>query len=48
MIVRAVRDEPPPVPGIDAAERLARAAREADSHSDAVDAVRRVLEEILT
>ena len=48
MIVRAVRDETSAVPGIDAADRLARAAREADSHSDAVAAVRRVLEEILT
>ena len=35
-------------PGTDAADRLARAAREADSHSEAVAAVRRVLEEILT
>jgi sulfate adenylyltransferase large subunit len=48
MIVRAVRDETSVVPGMDAADRLARAAREADSHSDAVAAVRRVLEEILT
>ena len=48
MIVRAVRDETSVLPGTDAADRLARAAREADSHSDAVAAVRRVLEEILT
>jgi sulfate adenylyltransferase subunit 1 len=48
MIVRAVRDETAVVPGMDAADRLARAAREADSHDDAVAAVRRLLEEILT
>ena len=48
MIVRAVRDEASVVPGMDAADRLARAARDADSHSEAIEAVRRVLEEILT
>ncbi|MEN3337845.1 MAG: sulfate adenylyltransferase subunit 1 [Acidobacteriota bacterium] len=48
MIVRAVRDESTVLPGTDAADRLARAAREADSHAEAVAAVRRVLEEILT
>jgi sulfate adenylyltransferase subunit 1 len=47
MIVRALRDETSQLPGLDAADRLARAAREADSHDDAIDAVRRVLEEIL-
>jgi hypothetical protein len=46
--VRAVRDEATVLPGTDAADRLARAAREADSHAEAVAAVRRVLEEILT
>jgi sulfate adenylyltransferase large subunit len=48
MIVRAVLDETARVPGMDAADRLARAARDAANHADAVDAVRRVLEEILT
>jgi hypothetical protein len=33
---------------VDAAERIARAARAAASDGDAVEAVRRVLEEILT
>ncbi len=48
MIVRAVRDESARLPGLDAADRLARAARDAATHADAIDAVRRVLEDILT
>jgi hypothetical protein len=48
MIVRAVHDDTAWLPELDAADRLARAAREADSHEEAIDAVRRVLEDILT
>jgi sulfate adenylyltransferase large subunit len=48
MIVRALREEVVGSHHPAAAERLARAARSAATHTDAVDAVRRVLEEILT
>jgi sulfate adenylyltransferase subunit 1 (EFTu-like GTPase family) len=48
MIVRAVHEDTAWLPELDAADRLARAAREADSHAEAIEAVRRVLEEILT
>ena len=48
LIVRALRDRSRQPDGADAAFRLAQAARAAASEHDAVDAVRRVLEEILT
>ena len=48
MIVRAIREARAGAHHPAAAERLARAARSAATHTDAVDAVRRVLEEILT
>ncbi len=48
MIVRAVHEDTAWLPQLDAADRLARAAREADSHEEAIEAVRRVLEDILT
>jgi len=48
MIVRRLDDGVSGPRGLDAADRLARAARGAATESDAIDAVRRVLEEILT
>ena len=50
LIVRAVRDRPADAGGhhVNAASRLALAARAASTDADAVEAVRRVLEEILT
>jgi sulfate adenylyltransferase subunit 1 (EFTu-like GTPase family) len=47
MIVRPLRDHAVPMPGA-AASRIARAAREAGSEAEAVEAVRRLLEELLT
>jgi sulfate adenylyltransferase large subunit len=48
MIVRRLDDGAAGPRSVDAAERIARAARAAASDGDAVEAVRRVLEEILT
>jgi sulfate adenylyltransferase subunit 1 (EFTu-like GTPase family) len=48
MIVRPLEEEQALTPASGAAERLARVAREAPTPEAAVDAVRRVLEEILT
>jgi len=48
MIVRALDEAPASAQGLAAAERIARAARSAASDEAAVDAVRRLLEEILT
>jgi sulfate adenylyltransferase large subunit len=48
MIVRPLEEAPSQVPAAAAAERLARAARSAASDEAAVDAVQRLLEEILT
>ena len=48
MIVRAERNDSVRLPDRDAAERLARAAREAATHGEAIEAVRQVLEDILT
>jgi bifunctional enzyme CysN/CysC len=48
MIVRRLNDAVSGPRGSDAADRLARAARAAATESDAIEAVRRVLEEILT
>ncbi len=48
MIVRRLEETPSGGRGSDAAERLARAARHAATESEAIEAVRRVLEEILT
>ena len=48
MIVRALDDEPASMQGLAAAERIAQAARSAPSDQAAADAVRRLLEEILT
>jgi sulfate adenylyltransferase large subunit len=48
MIVQALGDEAGGTPEFDAADRLARVARGAASDAEAVEAVRRVLEEILT
>jgi len=48
MIVRAERSDTVRLPDRDAAERLARAAREAATHGEAIEAVRQVLEDILT
>jgi hypothetical protein len=48
MIVRRLEDAVSGPRGLDAADRLARAARGAATESDAIEAVRRVLEEILT
>jgi sulfate adenylyltransferase large subunit len=48
MIIRRVADRRESLEATGAAGRLARAARMAGSESEAVDAVRRVLEEILT
>jgi sulfate adenylyltransferase large subunit len=48
LIVRAVREGPSGGAHPAAAERLARAARTASTDADAVEAVRRVLEEVLT
>jgi sulfate adenylyltransferase subunit 1 len=47
MIVRQVRDHDSPAAGA-MAERIAAAARSASTHADAVEAVRRVLDELLT
>ena len=47
MIVRGLRDHTAGTARPTAAERIAQAAREAASHADAVEAVRRVLEEVL-
>ena len=47
MIVRALEDDPGST-HINAAERIARAARSAPSDDAAADAVRRILEEVLT
>jgi sulfate adenylyltransferase large subunit len=48
MIVRKLDDAQAGTHGIDAADRLARVARAAATEGEAVEAVRRVLEEILT
>jgi hypothetical protein len=48
MIVRAVNERRAGLTQADAASRIALAARSASSEDAAVDAVRRVLEEILT
>jgi sulfate adenylyltransferase large subunit len=48
MIVGRLEDPVGATAGIDAAHRLAHAARAAGSDADAIEAVRRVLEEILT
>jgi sulfate adenylyltransferase large subunit len=48
MIVERLEDTPLEARGQDAAERLTRAARTAATEPEAVEAVRRVLEEILT
>ncbi|MGH7465922.1 MAG: elongation factor 1-alpha C-terminal domain-related protein, partial [Longimicrobiales bacterium] len=48
MIVRRLDEVGVGTRGIDAADRLARAARAAATEGEAVEAVRRVLEEILT
>ncbi len=48
MIVRRLDDGAAGPRSVDAAERIAQAARAAASDGDAVEAVRRVLEEILT
>jgi len=48
MIVRALDEEPASTAGIAAAERIARAARSAPSEEAAIDAVRRLLEDLLT
>ena len=48
MIVRALEEESASTHGLAAAERIARAARSASSEQAAVDAVARLLEEILT
>jgi sulfate adenylyltransferase large subunit len=48
MIVRALDEAPASAQGLAAAERIARAARSAASDEAAADAVRRLLEEILT
>jgi sulfate adenylyltransferase large subunit len=48
MIVRSIRADAGGMKRPAAAERIAEAARAAATHTDAVDAVRRVLEEILT
>jgi sulfate adenylyltransferase large subunit len=47
MIVRPLRDHSVPMPGA-AASRIAHAAREAGSEAEAVETVRRLLEELLT
>ena len=47
MIVRGLREHTAGAARPTAAERIAQAAREAASHADAVEAVRRVLEEVL-
>jgi sulfate adenylyltransferase large subunit len=47
MIVRATRDHGSPMARPGAAERLARAARAASSDAEAIEAVRRALEEML-
>jgi hypothetical protein len=48
MIIRRVSERQGEIATTGAAGRLAKAARMAGSESEAVDAVRRVLEEILT
>jgi sulfate adenylyltransferase subunit 1 (EFTu-like GTPase family) len=48
MIVRALDEVTAATPSLAAAERLARAARSAPSEEAAIDAVRRLLEDILT
>jgi sulfate adenylyltransferase subunit 1 (EFTu-like GTPase family) len=48
MIVEALEEEGTTRAGIDAARRIARAARAATSEEAATDAVRRLLEDILT
>jgi bifunctional enzyme CysN/CysC len=48
MIVSRLEETTDIARGADAAERLARAARAAGTDAEAIDAVRRVLEEILT
>jgi len=48
MIVRALDEEPASTAGVAAAERIARAARSAPSEEAAIDAVRRLLEDLLT
>jgi sulfate adenylyltransferase large subunit len=48
LVVRPVDEQRADAAGSDAASRLARAARSAATEREAVDAVRRVLEEILT
>jgi sulfate adenylyltransferase large subunit len=48
MIVQGLEESGPATRASDAADRLARAARAAGSDADAVEAVRRLLEEILT
>jgi sulfate adenylyltransferase subunit 1 (EFTu-like GTPase family) len=48
MIVRALDDTSVSTQGLAAAERIARAARSAPSEEAAIDAVRRLLEDILT
>jgi sulfate adenylyltransferase large subunit len=48
MIVRKLDETSGGAPGSDAADRLARAARTAATETDAIEAVRRLLEEILT
>jgi bifunctional enzyme CysN/CysC len=48
MIVRKLDETSASTPGSDAADRLARAARMAATETDAIEAVRRLLEEILT
>jgi hypothetical protein len=48
MIVRAVTSESPMSGGTPRAERLALAARMAPTDTEAIEAVRRLLEEVIT
>jgi hypothetical protein len=48
MIVRKLDETAADLRASDAADRLARAARAAGSDADAIEAVQRLLEEILT
>ena len=48
MIVQALDEDGQAQQGLEAAQRIARAARAAASEEAAADAVRRLLEEILT
>ncbi len=48
MIARPLDDTLARLPGRDAADRLAQAARAAGTHDEAIDAVRLILEDILS